>query len=161
VKRAYIGSMTSEVAGLLTKNVEAIVGPVEGGYILEAKGQAKPLLTFGDMKVFITHIIYAHNDMIQNHPQVVRRFVAAWFDTVAYMKTHKDETIRLTEPVTKLPPDIASKVYELETPALADNGRFEPKALAATMQSFLDVGVLDRLPDNPQALYTEEFLPKP
>ncbi len=25
--------MTSEVAGLLTKNVDAIVGPVEGGYI--------------------------------------------------------------------------------------------------------------------------------
>ena len=46
MKRAYIGSMTSEVAGLLTKNVDAIVGPVEGGYILEAKGQAKPLLTF-------------------------------------------------------------------------------------------------------------------
>ena len=39
VKRAYIGSMTSEVAGLLTKNVDAIVGPVEGGYILEAKAK--------------------------------------------------------------------------------------------------------------------------
>jgi NitT/TauT family transport system substrate-binding protein len=160
VTRAYIGSMSSEVAGLLTKNVDAIVGPVEGGYILQAKGQALPLVTFGSMKVFITHVIYAHNDLIQNHPEDVRRFLAAWFETVAYMKTHKDETLRLTEPVTRLPPDIAPKVYALETPALTDNGRFEPKALAATMQSFLDVGVLDRLPDNPKSLYTEAFLPK-
>jgi NitT/TauT family transport system substrate-binding protein len=160
VKRAYIGSMTSEVAGLLTKNVDAIVGPVEGGYILQAKGQAQPLLTFGDMKVFITHIIYAQNDLIKNRPDVLRRFLAAWFDTVAYMKTHKDETIRLTRPVTNLPRDIAAKVYDLETPALADNGHFEPKPLAATMQSFLDVGVLDRLPEDPKALYTEEFLPQ-
>jgi NitT/TauT family transport system substrate-binding protein len=159
VKRAYIGSMTSEVAGLLTKNVDAIVGPVEGGYILEAKGQAKPLLTFGDMTVFMTHLIYAHDDLIKNRPQALRRFLAAWFETVQYMRGHKEETIRLTEPATKLPPDIASKVYDLEMPAMSTTGRFDEKALAATMQSFLDVGVLDKLPDNPKTLYTEEFLP--
>ena len=75
------------------------------------------------------------------------------------MRGHKDETIRLTEPATKLPPDIASKVYDLEMPAMSTTGRFDEKALAATMQSFLDVGVLDKLPDNPKTLYTEEFLP--
>jgi NitT/TauT family transport system substrate-binding protein len=160
VKRVYIGSMTSEVAGLLTKNVDAIVGPVEGGYLLEAKGQAKPLLTFGDMTVFMTHLIYAHDDLIKNRPDALRRFLVAWFETIQYMRGHKDETIRLTEPATKLPPDIASKVYDLEMPAMSTTGRFDEKALAATMQSFLDVGVLDKLPDNPKALYTEEFLPK-
>jgi NitT/TauT family transport system substrate-binding protein len=160
VKRAYIGSMTSEVAGLLTKNVDGIVGPVEGGYILEAKGQAKPLLTFGDMTVFMTHLIYAHDDLIKNRPDALRRFLAAWFETIQYMRGHKDETIRLTEPATKLPPDIAAKVYDLEMPAMSATGRFDDKALAATMQSFLDVGVLDKLPDNPKALYTEEFLPE-
>jgi ABC-type nitrate/sulfonate/bicarbonate transport system substrate-binding protein len=117
-------------------------------------------MTFGEMKSFITHIIYAHNNFIKDHPDALRRFLAAWFDTVAYMKTHKAETIRLTEPVTKLSPDIADKVYHLETPALTDHGRFDEKALTATMQSFLDVGVLDKLPDNLKVLYTEEFLPK-
>jgi NitT/TauT family transport system substrate-binding protein len=160
IKRAYVGSMTSEVAGLLTKNVDAIVGPVEGGYILEAKGQAKPLLTFGDMTVFMTHLIYAHDELIKNRPDAVRRFLAAWFETIDYMRGHKDETIRLTEPATKLPPDIASKVYDLEMSAMSTTGHFDEKALAATMQSFLDVGVLEKLPDNPKALYTEEFLPK-
>jgi NitT/TauT family transport system substrate-binding protein len=159
VKRAYIGSMSSEVAGLLTKNVDAIVGPVEGGYILEAKGQAKPLLTFGDMTIFMTHLVYAHNDLIKNRPQVLRRFLVAWFETIKFMRANKAETIRLTEPATKLPPDIAAKVYDLEMPAMSTTGRFDEKALAATMQSFLDVGVLDKLPDNPKALYTEEFLP--
>jgi ABC-type nitrate/sulfonate/bicarbonate transport system substrate-binding protein len=160
IKRAYIGSMSSEVAGLMVKSVDAIVGPVEGGYILEAKGQAHPLLTFGDMKVFITHIIYAHNDIIKNKPQVVRAFLAGWFDTVRYMQSHKEEALRLTEPATKLPPDIAAKVFDLEVPALAAaNGRFDQAALAATMQSFLDVGVLTNLPANPKDLYTEAFLP--
>lgn len=160
VKRAYIGSMTSEVAGLMVKNVDAIVGPVEGGYILEAKGEARPLMTFGGMTVFITHLIYASDAMIKDHPDEVRRFLAAWFETVRYMRMHKEETIKLTEAATKLPPDIAAKVYDLETPALSLTGRFDPKALDATVQSFIDLGVLDKAPANVKDLYTEEFLPK-
>jgi len=108
----------------------------------------------------MTHLIYAHDDLIKNRPDAVRRFLAAWFETIQFMRDHKDETIRLTEPATKLPPDIASRVYDLEMPAMSITGQFDEKALAATMQSFLDVGVLDKLPDNPKALYTEEFLPK-
>jgi NitT/TauT family transport system substrate-binding protein len=158
VKRAYVGAMSSEVAGLLVKNVDAIVGPVEGAYILEAKGQAKPLITFGDMKVFITHVIYASDAIIKDHPDTVRRFVAAWFDTVKYMVANKEETIRLTEPATKLPPDIASKVYDLETPALSLTGRFDPQAVDVVMQSFVDLGVLDSVPKD-KVLYTEAFLP--
>src|SRR6185503_1610710 len=73
-----------------------------------------------------------------------------WFETVHFMRDDKDETIRLTEPATKLPPDIASKVYDLEMPAMSTTGHFDEKALAATMQSFLDVGVLEKLPDNPR-----------
>ena len=158
VKRAYVGGMSSEVAGLLVKNVDAIVGPVEGAYILEAKGQAKPLITFGDMKNFITHIIFASDAMIKDHPDQVRRFLAAWFDTVRYMTANKEETIRLREPATKLPPDIASKVYDLETPALSLTGRFDPKAVDVVMQSFVDLGVLNSIPKD-QVLYTEAFLP--
>ena len=158
VKRAYIGAMTSEVAGLLVKNVDAIVGPVEGGYILEAKGEARPLLTFGDMSVFITHVIYARDEFIKDHPDTVRRFLAAWFDTVKFMRANKDETIRLSEAATRLPPNIASKVYDLETPALTTSGRFDPKAVDAVMQSFLDLGLLDSIPKD-KVLYTEAFLP--
>lgn len=158
VKRAYIGAMSSEVAGLLVKNVDAIVGPVEGAYLLEAKGQAKPLMTFGDMNVFITHVIYASDALIKDHPDQVRRFLAAWFDTVKYMRAHKDETIRLTEPATKLPPDIAGKIYDLETPALSLTGRFDPKAVDVVMRSFLDLGVLESDPRD-KVLYTEAFLP--
>ncbi len=159
IKRAYVGGMTSQVAGLMVKNLDAIVGPVEGGYILDSKGQAHVLLTFGNLTSFITHLIYASNAMIKNHPDQVRSFVAAWFDTVKYMRGHKEETIKLTEPATHLPPAIASKVYDLEMPAMSDDGHFDPKAVDAIVQSFLDLGVLTKRPADNKELYTEEFLP--
>lgn len=159
INRVSIGGMSSEVAGLMVKNVDAIIGPVEGAYLLQAKGQALPLLTFGDLDAFITHALYASDDLIADHPGRLRRFVAAWFETVGYVRLHKEETIRLSEKATNLPPDIAAKVYDLETPALSTTGRFDPKAIEVIMQSFLDLGVLQKLPESTKDLYTEAFLP--
>lgn len=158
IRRAYVGGMASEVAGLLVKNVDAIVGPVEGGYLLEAKGEAKPLVTFGSITPFIAHIVYASDAMVKDHPGEIRRFLRAWFATVTFMRAHKAETLRLTEPVTHLPPAVAAKVYDLETPALSLTGRFDPKAVAIIMQSFVDLGLLAEAPQA-KPLYTEKFLP--
>ncbi len=160
VKRVTVGGMSSLVAALATKNVDGIIGPVEGGYRLQQKGEGHVLLSYGSiLPQFITHGMFASDAVIKEHPDAVRRFVHAWFDTVKYMRAHKAETIKLTQPVTHLSPDIAEKVYEIETPALSLDGKFDQKALAATMASFLDLGVLDKPPANPKALYTEEFLP--
>lgn len=158
IKRAYVGGMSSQVAGLLVKNVDAIVGPVEGAFILQAKGQAQTFADFGDIDVFITHAIYARNQLIHDHPLALRRFLVGWFETVDYVRAHKDETLRIIAGPTKLSPEIASKVYDLETPALSHNGRFDPKAVDAVMQSFVDLGLLDKVPPNSKDLYTEEFL---
>ena len=43
-------------------------------------------------------------------------------------------------------------------PTLADNGHFDPKAVASVKQSMLDLGQVDKLPDN-KDLYTVAFLP--
>jgi len=160
VKRTPIGDMSSMVAALMTKNVDGIVGPVEGGYLLQQKGQGQVLVTSGPIPPqFITHAMYASDAPIAQHPDTVRRFVHAWFDTIKYMRAHKAETIKLTQPVTNLPPDIADKVYELETPALSLDGKFDEKALAATMQSFVDLKQIDALPADTKQLYTTQFLP--
>ncbi len=158
VKRAYIGGMSSSVPALLVKNVDAIVGPIEGGLILEAQGKAHALLTFGDMNMFITHVICASDALIKGHPDQVTRFLAAWFDTVKWADAHKADTIRLVQPATNLTPEIAAKVFDNDMPALSLDGRFDPKAVDATMQSFITLGLLGEIPKDKE-VYTEKFLP--
>jgi len=158
VKRAYIGGMSSAVPALLVKNVDALVGPYEGGLILESQGKAHTLLDFGAMNNFITHLICASNALVQSHPDQVKRFLAAWFDTVKWANAHKVDTIRLVRPATNLPPDIAAKVFDVEMPAMSLDGRFDPKAVDATMKSFLTLGLLAEIPKGKE-LYTEKFLP--
>lgn len=160
VKRAAVGDMSSLVAALTTKNVDAIIGPVEGAYLLQQKGQGQVLLTYGSiLPEFITHGMFASDAVIAQHPDAVRRFAHAWFDTIKYMRARKAETIKLTQPVTNLPPDIAEKVYDLETQALSLDGKFDQNALAATMQSFVDLHQIDALPADTKNLYTTQFLP--
>jgi len=158
IKLAYVGGVPSEIAALQVKNVDAFVGSTQAGYVLEDKKQGFPLVTFGYLTTFITHILYASDALLKDHPKTVRDFIDAWFDTVKFARAHKEETIRLSMPHTKLPPDIATKTYEVQTPALSSTGRFEPKALRAVADSFIDLHLLDKLPPLSN-LYTEKFLP--
>jgi NitT/TauT family transport system substrate-binding protein len=155
---AFIGSTPSQLAALQVKNIDAFVGNAQAGYVLEEKKQGAALVTFDYLTTYITHILYASNALIDDHPQTVRDFIAAWFDTVRFARANKDETIRLSMPGTKLSRDVAAKTYEVQTPALSLTGRFEPAALQALAQSFIDLKLLDKLPPLSE-LYTERFLP--
>jgi hypothetical protein len=74
------------------------------------------------------------------------------------MKDHKAETVKLTQPATKLPDDIAAKGYDLEMPTFFTDGHFDRKKLAAVQQSLVDLKLIDHaFPDD--QLITEKFLP--
>jgi NitT/TauT family transport system substrate-binding protein len=107
---------------------------------------------------FLTHVIFASNDIITRNPDLVRRFLVSWFEIIAYMNAHEDETIRITNKVTGLTPEIAKVVYKEQMPMFSLDGRFDPKALAVVERTFSDLALLDKAPDM-KTLYTEEFLP--
>ena len=159
VKPTSVGNMDAQTAALMSKNVDAVVGPTERGYPMEAAGRGKVLVTFGQaVPNFIIHMILATDATLKNDPDKVRRFLKAWFETVAYVKTHKAETIKYSAEATRMSPEIASKVYDEQMPMFSTTGRFDPKAVAVIKQSLLDMGAVTTLPDDSK-LYTEEFLP--
>lgn len=154
-----VGNMDGQTAALMAKNVDAVVGPTERGYPMEAAGRGKVLVTFGKaVPDFIIHMILATDATLKNDPDKVRRFLKAWFETVAYVETYKAETIKYSAEATRMPPDIASKVYDEQMPMFSTTGRFDPKAVAVIKQSLIDMGAVTTVPDDSK-LYTEEFLP--
>jgi NitT/TauT family transport system substrate-binding protein len=154
------GGGQANVAGFQTGALDAAVTSLEAALRVEQAGQGKILLSFGDIvDPFIAHVIYASNDMIAQHPDTLRRFLKAWYETVAFAETHKAETIKSSQKVTLLTDDLASKVYDVELPTFSRDGRFEPKAVEAVKQALLDLGTVKEKPDD-KAIFTEEFLPK-
>jgi ABC-type nitrate/sulfonate/bicarbonate transport system substrate-binding protein len=154
---AETGSGQSSVAALLSGGIDAMVGSLEGGLVLEKAGKGRVLTTFGSINPFLTHMISATDSLMSKNPDALRRFLAAWFETVAFMKANKEEAIRLSEPVTKLSPDIAEKVYQIEMPMYFTDGHFDPHAVDAVKRALIETGQMTTMPEN-SALYTERFL---
>jgi len=88
----------------------------------------------------------------------VRAFLAGWFETVAWMRQNKDESVKLAAPVMHKAPEIASRAYDEVMPSLSDTGKFDPKALKVLARSFVEMKLLPNEPDMSK-LYTEKFLP--
>lgn len=156
---AYLGTMNGIVAGLLTKNVDAIIGPTARSLQLEGDGKVRILANAGaEITNFIANILYASDTMMSQHPETLRKFIAAYFETIRYMKAHKAETLKDTAKATALPDEIAAKGYDLEMPTFFDDGHFDRKKLAAVQQSLVDLKLIDHaVPDD--TIITEKFLP--
>lgn len=155
---AYLGSMNGIVAGLLTKNVDAIIGPSSRSLQLEEDGKVRILANAGkEITNFIANIVYASDTMMTQRPDTLKKFLAAYFETIRYMKAHKAETIKATQPATQLSDDIASKGYDMEMPTFFTDGHFDRKKLAAVQQSLVDLKLIDHaVPDD--TIITEKFL---
>ena len=155
---AYLGTMSGIVAGLLAKNVDGIIGPSSRSLQLEGDGKVHILANAGvEITNFIANIVYASDTMMTQHPDQLRKFLAGYFETIRYMKDHKAETIKITQPATQLSDDIAAKGYDLEMPTFFNDGHFDRKKFAAVQQSLVDLGTIDHaVPDD--TLITEKFL---
>jgi len=155
-----VGAMSAEIAALLTKQVDGIVGPTEAGVALEAKGQAKNLVNFGDvLPHFITYMMLATDSAMKDHPRDVRAFVAGWFQTVAYMKKNKQASVAILAKVMHISPEITSKIYDLEMPGCTDSGHFDPKAMQDLYKTLIAPNLGGKQVEV-SSLYTESFLPK-
>jgi ABC-type nitrate/sulfonate/bicarbonate transport system substrate-binding protein len=158
IEPVAIGAMSAGFAALKRGQIDGDIVSSAQGYGLEAKKEGRLLLEFGTyIKDFHTHVIFASTDMMEHRPDQLRRFLAGWKETVAYMFDHKDETVRIARRVTGLDEAIERREYDAVMPMMSRDLRFHPKALEVIAASLAEMGITADKPDM-RALYTEEFL---
>jgi NitT/TauT family transport system substrate-binding protein len=159
IKTVALGSNTSQIAAMHTKQVDGFVADVALAYKLQEEGTARILVRFGQLvSDFHIHVIYATNKAVAERPDDIRRFLAGWFETMAYIRQNKPVMVAKAAEAMNISPEIASRTYDEVMPMFSEDGRFNPKALAVLSRSFVDMGVLSAAPDMSK-LYTEKFLP--
>jgi ABC-type nitrate/sulfonate/bicarbonate transport system substrate-binding protein len=154
------GNAAGEAAVLRTHQVDAAVLDAVTAYSLESKGDAHVLMSFGTIAPhFAQGVIFARNELMQKNPELLRRFLAAWFESEHVMLTDEDDAVACVLKKIGGDPAVAHKVYHIVQTEMSTTGQFDPQAMDALAQSFVDTGVLPAKPDMSK-LYTEEFLPK-
>ena len=154
-----MGALPSQIAALKRGDIDGIIMDIGNAFDLEKKGEGRILVRFTDIKEFIIHVIYATNKAIANRPNDLRNFVKGWFETIAFMRGHKDETVKIAAAVTGKDTEITGRTYDELMPMFSDTGKFSPEALDVLSKSWVELGTLPSEPDL-KTLYTEEFLPK-
>jgi NitT/TauT family transport system substrate-binding protein len=159
IESVAMGSTEARVAALGSGQIAGSVQDIGVGYELESQGKGKVLKTFGDfVPKFVTHVLFASDDMIAKHPDTVARFLKGWFMTVAYMRTHKAETVRSVAPVLGESEAIVGRLYDNNMSAMSSNGAWDPVAVAVVAQSLKDLGLSDTVLDQ-KAMLNSQFVP--
>ena len=115
------------------------------------------LLRFGELvKDFHIHVIFATDKAIAGKPEALRGFSRAGFETIAFMRTHRNETVEIAKDVMGTDAQTTGGIYDELMPMFSDTGRFDPKALAVLRKSFVEMKTLPEEPDMGK-LCTEAF----
>jgi NitT/TauT family transport system substrate-binding protein len=143
---------------LKTKDIDGITTDLGSGLQAQKRGDAKVIVRFSErVKNLTMYVIFASEKMIAEQPDTVRRFLAAWFETLDYVSARKGETLQVAREVTNHDEDIVSELYDLVLPLISRTGRFEQKSLDTLAGSYVDLKLLPAKPDMSKT-YTEQFL---
>jgi ABC-type nitrate/sulfonate/bicarbonate transport system substrate-binding protein len=160
IKIAPLGTTTAQAAALKTRQVEGVVTESSTVLRLVEEGSGRILVRFGDrIPDFHVHVVFARKAFADANPQAVRSFLAALFESVQYMRDHREETIAIAMRVAEVSRSVATANYDELMSVFNTSGRFDAKALDVLARSFVEMGALPEQPDMTK-LYTEAFLPK-
>jgi ABC-type nitrate/sulfonate/bicarbonate transport system substrate-binding protein len=155
-----IGNNAARLAALKSGAIDACVVDVGSALNFVHHGDGRILMRFGNVvKHFIMHVIFATDQAMVDKPADLRAFVKGWFESVAYMRTHKAKTVEIAQAVMHTSAKTTSAIYDELMPMYTNDGHFDAKALAVLRRSFVEMKILPTEPDMSK-LYTEAFLPK-
>ena len=155
-----VGDDASRVAAVKTKSLDGAVVNLAVALNYVQRGDGRILMLFGDLlKDFHVHVIFATDKAIATKPAALQKFLAGWFNTIAFMRKDKAKTVEIAQQVMGTDGPTAARIYDAMMPMFNDDGHFKPKALAVLSRSYVDMKTLPQEPDM-RTLINESFLPK-
>jgi NitT/TauT family transport system substrate-binding protein len=155
-----VGDDASRVAAVKTKSIDGAVVNLAVALKYAQAGDGRVLLLFGDLlKDFHVHVIFATDKAIATRPETLRKFLAGWFETIAFMRSNKAKTVEIAREIMETDEATTARIYDAMMPMFNEDGRFKPAALAVLSRSFVDMKTLPAEPDMTK-LVDESLLPK-
>ena len=154
-----LGDSKGEAAGAESGAVDGFVTGADTGYDMDVHGKGHVVMTFETLVTkFPTNLLYARTDFIKQHPDTVKRFLVGWFRCIAYMRSHKAETVKFTADAEGIAESAIAKAYDKIMPAMSTNGAIDEAGFDRLAQSLGELGITQGKANLKQYLY-QNFLP--
>ena len=160
IKTMPLGGDEARIAALRSGGgIDADLAGLMQAVDLQDKGQVRIVLYFGDVvKAFQNLVLKASDKFIAEHPDRLERFLQGWYRTVAYMKTHPEETTKVIATTFRIDPAAVAKALPVEMKMMSADGAFSTAGMDVVRHSLVELGILPTLPAASD-LYTERFVP--
>jgi len=161
VKTVAIGGGPGPIGAALRAHlVDAVISTTALFLSLEEAKEARLIAPVSSFEGNVgSGAIFASNELIAKNPDAIRAFLAAWIETVDYMRAHKAETVKITSGINHFSENVMAREYDLTIAMHTKDCRFEPEALENLRKSFVEMKLTEGEPDMSK-LYTEAYLPK-
>jgi NitT/TauT family transport system substrate-binding protein len=154
-----LGQMQARLAAIQRGELDGMVIEAATGYELEEAGKTRNFMLFGDIaKDFYTHVIFSTDDVVNNRPELLRRFLRGWFRSVAFMKANKDFVVKVSSKVVDVKPSVAARIYDAQMAGFSLDGAWDPVAIDAIRHSLKELGILPVVPEA-KTIYNDKFVP--
>jgi len=152
-------NVDNQIALMTTNQIDGTLGSPAIGLELALTQRGRVLLPSFDVgSDFLAEVIFASKKILAENPDGVRRFLKAWFDNIAWMRAHKDDTVEMVRVYTKFSREVESQEYDQQMPYLSGDGKFHAAALKTLEEAFVEMGTFEK-PPNMTQFYTEDYLP--
>jgi ABC-type nitrate/sulfonate/bicarbonate transport system substrate-binding protein len=152
--------LASGVAGFRTHTIDADIFSTAEIFEMEEKHEGRLLADVADFTGnMAAGAIFATKTAIANRPDDIRAFLAGWFETVDFMRGHKDEVVKAEAKLTGLSPSVMARDYDLIMPSFNQDCAFDAESLANLKAALIDQKLLSETADM-ATLYTDAFMPK-
>ncbi len=159
IQTVPMGEVRTRAIAMKAGELQGSVTAIEEGYDYKAQGGGDILMNFGQITPdFITHVIFATDALIQKNPELLRRFLHGWFTTVAYIRDHRADAVRVLAKATNYSEKIVDESYDTEMSMISFDGAFSPKAVDTIRASLKELGITDAEPAA-AAMYDPDFTP--
>ena len=159
IRTTATGGFEASLSATLTHQVDGFMGATEAGLQMEAQGRGRVIDNMQNyVPHFVSQVVSTRKDFVAEHPDLVERFLKALFASTAFVKNNKDADIATATKVLNQDPKVIARAWESEKAMLSDDGTFDSEGLEVLKDSFVEMGILDKKPDNDQML-TTKFLP--
>jgi NitT/TauT family transport system substrate-binding protein len=159
IRTTATGGFEASLAATLTHQVDGFMGATEAGLMLEEQKRGRIITNMEQYAPrFITQVVSTRKDFVDDHPELVDRFLKGLFATIAYVHANKTATTEIATRVLHQDAKVMDRTYDSELSMLSTDGVFDPEAVDVLKESWVEMGILDAKPRDEQLL-TTKFLP--
>src|SRR5262249_56198639 len=122
IEQVPVGENAARVAAVRSKALDGCIVDLASALNFVQRGEGRILLRFGDLvKDFHIHVIFATDKAIAQRPESLRAFLRGWFDTIAFMRRNKAETVAIAREVMDTDAATTGGIYGELMPMFSDD----------------------------------------